>query len=112
VGASELAAQGNTSTVSPAAEISLKRASPDRMMSPVMTATEINRLVDAKVAQAVAESDKRHSDEVKALVASFHQQQLRDQKTMVSQIQEAWRYEDRLRNRAVLAAYEKPPQQN
>lgn len=76
------------------------------------SSAEVQRLVDARVAaavtQAVAESDRRHDGEMKAMLTAFEREQTERQQKLVRQIEAAWQVDDAIKTRALYAAYEKP----
>jgi hypothetical protein len=77
-----------------------------------MAPADVNRLVDARVQQAVAdaraESDRRHAAEMQTLLAAFEREQARQQQQLFQRIEAAWRLDDGLKTRALYAVLEKP----
>jgi len=77
-----------------------------------MAPAEVNKLVDARVQQAVAEaraeSDQRHAAEMNTLLTAFEREQTQRQQRLFDQLEAAWRLEDGLKTRALYAALEKP----
>jgi hypothetical protein len=77
-----------------------------------MAPADVNRLVDARVQQAVlearAESDQRHAAEMKTMLTAFEREQAQQQQQLFQRIEAAWRIEDGLKTRALYAVLEKP----
>jgi hypothetical protein len=77
-----------------------------------MAPADVNKLVDARVEQAVAQaradSDQRHAAEMKTLLASFQRDQAQQQQRLFQQLEAAWRLEDGLKTRELYAVLEKP----
>jgi hypothetical protein len=88
------------------------RAGKGAALPAAMAPADVNKLVDVRVEQAVAQtradSDQRHAAEMKTLLASFQRDQAQQQQRLFQQLEAAWRLEDGLKTREVYAVLEKP----
>lgn len=77
-----------------------------------MAPADVNQLIDARVQQAVAdaraESDRRHAAEMKTMLTAFEREQAQQQQQLFQRIEAAWRLEDGLKTRTLYAVLEKP----
>jgi len=80
---------------------------------PVLSAAEVQKIIDARVGQAVAvavaENDRRHDSEMKTMLASYERDRAKQQQQLIQQIAAAWQLDDQIKTRALYAAIEKQP---